>query len=353
MASGERITLTGRIIYVVLLPFSWIYALIQRIRALMYQGGGCKVYRLPRPVISVGNITVGGTGKTPITAWIARFLIERGYRVAVLSRGYGGSLEGKGSAIVSDGSRLLLSAEQCGDEPYLLASTIPGLMVVVGSDRYAAGIMTLERLHPEVFLLDDGYQHLRLHRDLNLLLLDAQRPFGNGSTLPSGLLREPVAACERADLVISTRCLAGRYIVPVVPHKPHVTASIAPLEFVSLADRTPMVPEQMSGMRYFAFAGIAEPESFFSALVAQGVSVAATASFPDHVVYDDQRVAELIGRIAISGVTGVITTEKDGVKLQRHVSRLPAATYLARMSFQLISSEVLEQALLNLLQKRL
>ena len=164
-------------------------------------------------MISVGNITVGGTGKTPATAFIARLLIGRGLKVAVLSRGYGGSMEGE-TAIVADGRTILLDAGQCGDEPYLLAATVPGLMVVMGADRYSAGMLAMERLSPDIFLLDDGFQHLRLRRDLDILLVDWARPFGNGRTLPAGLLREPLSAVQRADLVVYTRCPQGPPLPP-------------------------------------------------------------------------------------------------------------------------------------------
>lgn len=199
LASGSR---TGRVDTLVLLfltPWALLYSLAQRLRAELYRSGIVKTHRLPRPVVSIGNITVGGTGKTPVTAYIARFLMAQGYRVAVLSRGYGGSLEGQ-TCVVSDGATIMLSARECGDEPYLLASTVPGLMVVIGTDRYTAGQVAMQQLSPDIFLLDDGFQHLRLHRDLNILLLDYSRPFGNGWTLPAGILRSLQPQCGEQTL---------------------------------------------------------------------------------------------------------------------------------------------------------
>jgi tetraacyldisaccharide 4'-kinase len=145
----------------------------------LYRIGILETRKLPRLVISIGNIAVGGTGKTPVTAHLARLIMAQGLKVAVLSRGYGGTLEGQ-TAIVSDGREITLSADQCGDEPFLLAKSVPGLAVVIGSDRYAAGQLALKGFDTDIFLLDDGFQHLRLHRDLNILLLDCSRPFGNG-----------------------------------------------------------------------------------------------------------------------------------------------------------------------------
>jgi tetraacyldisaccharide 4'-kinase len=153
----------------------------------------------------VGNITVGGTGKTPVVALLAGFCISRGKRVAVLSRGYGGTLHGE-TRLVSDGREIFLTPGEAGDEPFMLATRIPGLMVVIGPDRYKAGLFAQEQLDPDIFILDDGFQHLRLNRDLNILLLNQAKPFGNGCVLPAGWLREYRSAAKRADLVIYTRC---------------------------------------------------------------------------------------------------------------------------------------------------
>jgi len=349
LANGERTAVPDRLILALLFPFSLAYALLQRLRAALYRTGVFRTRRLPRPVISVGNLTVGGTGKTPVTAHIARLLLDEGYRVAVLSRGYGGSLEGR-TAIVSDGVTTLLTADQCGDEPYLLASTIPGLMVIMGSDRYGAGMLAMERLSPDIFLLDDGYQHLRLFRDLNLLLLDATRPFGNGMTLPAGLLREPPTAIERAHVAIFTRCRDDRAFVSPLPRLPHLTASLDSLEFVNLAEGKSEAPERMAGKRYLAFAGIAAPESFFAALISQGVRPIRTIAYPDHEPYNGRRLEELTALMGENGIDGAITTEKDGVKLSDLDPGVTGKILLARMKLRLSDPEGLRETVLKLLQ---
>ena len=190
---GRRRGVGDRLLVGILAVGAVPYGELLRVRAWAYATGLLPSRRLGRPVISVGNITVGGTGKTPMTALIARYLMGQGKRVAVLSRGYGGTSRGE-ARIVSDGSKLLLSASEAGDEPYLLAKELPGLMVVIGHDRYEAGRLAERELNPDLFILDDGFQHLRLQRDLNILLLDGRNPFGNGLTLPAGLLREPRSA---------------------------------------------------------------------------------------------------------------------------------------------------------------
>ena len=196
---------------------SFPYELLLRMRARAYEAGLFISHNLGRPVISVGNLTVGGTGKTPAVAMLAKYFIARGKRVVVLSRGYGGTL--RGEAIVSDGETLFLSVAEAGDEPYLLASTVPRLMAVVGANRFRAGKLAMEKLAPDIFILDDGFQHLRLKRTLDILLLDSRRPFGNGRTLPAGLLREPVSAAVRADIIIHTRC-GGEEELAHFPGKP-------------------------------------------------------------------------------------------------------------------------------------
>jgi tetraacyldisaccharide 4'-kinase len=347
LASGRADTLPDRLLLALLIPLSLLYALVQRLRATLYCIGLLKSSRLPRPVISVGNLTVGGTGKTPVTAHIARLLLSQGYRVAVLSRGYGGSLEGH-TVVVSDGSTVMLDAEQCGDEPFLLASSIPGLMVVMGSDRFSAGVLAMEQLAPDIFLLDDGFQHLRLRRDLNILLLDHALPFGNGWTLPAGILREPKSAATRADLVIQTRC--PRVSPTPFPGIPCCTAHHGLGTLVPLAGGEALSLESLRGRRVLAFAGIADPHGFFVELRERGLSLVAELAMPDHVAYDDNRLAEIDHLMAGSKAEFAITTEKDGVKLKRIPQHLAETILLARLELTIADPAPLTAALRNLLQ---
>ena len=177
LVEGGRKGKPDRLLLAFLTLLSVPYGFVLSLRAWAYRRGILPSHVLGRPVISVGNLTVGGTGKTPAVAMLAKYFISRGKRVAVLSRGYGGTL--RETAVVSDGERLFHSPAEAGDEPYLLASTVHGLMVVVGVNRWQGGRLALERLAPDLFILDDGFQHLRLKRDLDILLLDSSRPFGN------------------------------------------------------------------------------------------------------------------------------------------------------------------------------
>jgi tetraacyldisaccharide 4'-kinase len=334
LANGSRTATADQLLILLLAPFGLVYSLFQHLRAGLYRIGILKGLRLPRPVISIGNITVGGTGKTPLTAYIARILLEQGYKVAVLSRGYGGSLEGQ-NVVVSDGSTVMLGPRECGDEPYLLASTVPGLMVVIGTNRYAAGQLAMKQLSPDVFLLDDGFQHLHLWRDLNILLLDSSRPFGNGWTLPAGLLREPAAATRRADLIILTRCPEGAVVTPLVSGKPAFAASHRLVDALPLPGGNPVPFADLQGPSFLAFAGIAQPESFFSALRDRGINVVHTLPFPDHADYDRATLEEIGAALQSSGAEYAITTEKDGVKLKQLPVETAAVTYVARLDVEI------------------
>ena len=319
LVSGKRRQARDRALLVLLRLASHPYASVLAVRAWAYRVGLLCSRRLPRPVISVGNIALGGTGKTPMTARLAADLIARGLRVAVLSRGYGGDAKGA-LRIVSDGSNILLSPEESGDEPYLLARKVPGLMVVIGADRYRAGLLALQELNPDVFILDDGFQHLRLKRDLDLLLLDASRPFANGFTLPAGFLRERVSACARADLVVYTRGETPG-VPDLFPDKPSVWTSHALTGVLPLQGGERLGLEALQGARVTAFSGIADPTAFFDLLESCGVRLTATISFPDHTRYGEDEVAAICRLQVASRSTLLVTTEKDAVKLVPHAAR--------------------------------
>jgi len=337
LVNGRRTGLPDRALLACLKAASLPYAAIVRLRALAYRHGILPSHRLPVPVVSVGNIVAGGTGKTPVTLLVARFFLERGKRVCVLSRGYGGSAKGRIS-VVSDGSRVLLGPEEGGDEPYLLATRVPGLMVVIGADRYRAGLFAMERLQPDLFLLDDGFQHLRLQRDLDILLLDAGRPFSNGFTLPGGFLREPAAAAQRADLVLYTRCAAAAK-PHLLPQKPSFWARHDLSGLVALdGDETLRDFEAVRGKKVAAFSGIADPAAFFALLESCGVTPVATLSFPDHASYGEEETAALCAMRESSGAEILITTEKDAVKLAPYRQRLMPC-YAARLEIAVAETE--------------
>ena len=346
LVSGKRSGTRDRLLLALLRLASHPYALILALRAAAYRLGVVPSRKLPRPVISVGNVTLGGTGKTPMTARLAADLMARGLRVAVLSRGYGGNARGE-VRIVSDGSNMLLSPKESGDEPYLLAQKVPGLMVLIGADRYRAGMLAMQELKPDIFLLDDGFQHLKLQRDLNILLLDAARPFANGHTLPAGFLRERVSACRRADLVVYTRS-AEPGVPNLFPDRPSLWTSHSLCGMLPLTGGKRWELEALRGARVTAFSGIADPGSFFDLLESCGVRLTATLSFPDHTRYGDQEVAAICRLKTASRSTMLITTEKDAVKLVPYAEKL-GACFAALLEIGCQDAGALDAALEKLL----
>lgn len=343
--TGERRDLSARLLTAVLSPFVLLYGMVVLLRNFCYDRGLLSAQRLNRPVISVGNLTMGGTGKTPMVILLARLLISRGLKVCVLSRGYGGTM-GKTGGIIADGSDLLATPSEAGDEPYLMACSVPGLMVAVGADRHAAGLLAQERLAPDIFVLDDGFQHRRLARDLDIVLLDAERPFANGFLLPAGGLREPVSSLKRAHLAIVTRCRSGSDLPPI--SLPTCRAFHLPGMVTSLTGGPAAPLSSLAGERVAAFAGIASPKGFFDMLRQADIELVDTLALPDHASYgpvDVEAVAELGRR---TGATILLTTAKDGVKLVPWADRLGDVRILS-LEMGLGEPELLESILSPLL----
>jgi len=294
------------------------------------------------PVISVGNLAVGGTGKTPAVDWLVKEFHKQGKRPAIVSRGYGGSFEGE-VGVVSFGNGILMTATECGDEPYLLAKRNPNCSVLIAKKRIN-GIKALERSkESDLIILDDGFQHRAVRRDVDLVLLDATRPLGNGWPLPSGNLREFPQALKRADFLLMTRSNRQKcsdFLGFKVCHSHHQLADIA----VSL-DGSKVSVSQLKKLNLLAFAGIADPESFFSSLENIGLSLKEKLSFADHTEYQGQ-ILERLHNTAVD-VDALITTEKDAVKLSADMFELPC--YQLAMNIMIDNSE----ELLNSLTKRL
>ena len=298
-----------------LAPLTPAWAALLRKRRNLYRRGILRRTRLSRPVISVGNIVLGGTGKTPTVAAFAKALLDRGRRPCLLSRGYGRKSGGR--VVVSRGEGALVGPELGGDEPVLLARRLPRLAVVVDSSRSSAGEFAERELRPDVFLLDDGFQHLRLARDRDVVLIAADDPFGGGALPPGGLLREPAEAlADATDIVV-----LGDRAVEIPPE----LAGLAPNARITTARRRLLGPFTPSGetrpalafgsMRLLAVSGIARPERFRTALRRAGLPVFATLSFPDHHRYSPDDVADISRVLDEERCDGVLTTGKDGVKL--------------------------------------
>ncbi|MDH4101435.1 MAG: tetraacyldisaccharide 4'-kinase [Nitrospirota bacterium] len=301
-------------------------------RAFLYRAGLLKTKRLPVRVISVGNLTTGGVGKTPMVISLARLLGMDGKKAGIISRGYGRKDE-SALLVVSDGNKVLAGAEEAGDEPLVIATNVPLAAVVVCADRYKAGLHAVEKLGCKVLILDDGYQRLDLHRDLNILLADASAPFGNGWLLPRGHLREPISAISRADTVVLTRTEATEGKIPPVmlgaisAYAPHATLWLSTHEPVDFVDgRGKHIPlGQLKNRGVYLFSGIASPGSFRLLAEGLGAKITGQRTFGDHHAYTGDELKVLDREAMDSGAELLLTTEKDWVKIESMASevRLP------------------------------
>lgn len=337
--NGADRSLPAGALVALLSPLSWLFRLVVALRGLLFDLQLRTAYCADVPVISVGNLTAGGTGKTPFVDYLVKQLLARGRRVAIVSRGYGGTNRQK-AAYVSDGKELQLDADAAGDEPLLLArrnATVP----VVVSRRRADGLRLLQtRSSVDCVVLDDAFQHRQVHRDLDIVLLDARAPFGNGRLQPAGLLREPASALRRADLVVWTRVPDGATAPELLAQPALVSRHVLDSVCVSLRGEQRTLAD-FAGQRVLAFAGIAEPESFFSGLRAQGVEPCAELAFADHCAYGADDLARI--RETAQGADLLLTTEKDRVKLG--ASALPAPCYAVGMTMVFDNDSALNQCL--------
>ncbi len=277
---------------------------------------------LPGFVVSIGNLTVGGTGKTPATCMLAEWALGEGYNVAVLSRGYRGSHR-SGVLVLSDGNDINAGPDKAGDEPFLLARRLRGASVIVAKDRYQAGLIASKNFGADFFILDDGFQHLALKRDLDILLLDAARPFGNGRLLPRGPLREPACNLKRADLVILTRAGQSRprddahdMIEETLKGEKVFKSDHVPEKVAFPFRNTVHEPGFLEGKRVVSFAGIARPETFRKTLMDLGAEIVFFRNFGDHHRFIPREIRELKDMKEQTGADYLITTEKDWVRLE-------------------------------------
>ena len=324
-----------------LMPLGLLYGAAMRARMALYRKGVLASFDLGVPVISVGNITTGGTGKTPAVAWVAQALARDGLRVCILTRGYGR----KGAerrVLVSDGERILAEAKEGGDEPRLLAEMLKGSAAVVSDrDRVAAARWARERLGSEVFVLDDGFQHLRVKRELDIVTVDATNPFGGGRLLPQGRLRESQASLRRADLIIITRSeqaadiyalkreveqWSGRNNVLISRTR---TGAVRPL---ALQSHVPSFPA--SSYRVAAFCALGNPKAFFRHLERSRFDLTYTRAFTDHHSYAQTDVDRVTREAREHGAEALLTTAKDAVKLRSLRFELPCFVVEIELEFE-------------------
>ena len=310
-----------KFVAIVLWPFSFLYYLVILMRNWAYDVGIFKTFSLNAKIISIGNISVGGTGKTPATIFLASAIQNAGYRVAILSRGYG--RVSKANVLVSTGAGPLCHPSEAGDEPCLMAQKTHGIPILVDRDRVHGGELLIEQFSPDVIVLDDGFQHRRLRRDLDIVLLE--KPQGNfgGFLLPAGPFREPISSLKRAHFtflaekstVRSTQIDAYQKKInrhsrsTVYPYQKKIQGIIFP----EIGERQPAT--LLEGKRIIALSGIANPLSFQHFLNDAGALIVREYQLKDHAVYDQHLVDTIIAQYHETQAEMLITTEKDWVKL--------------------------------------
>jgi tetraacyldisaccharide 4'-kinase len=329
------------------LPFRAAAAL----RGALYDAGVLRAARAGAPVISIGNLAVGGAGKTPAAIAVARRLLARGRRPAVLSRGYGATRSDP--RIVSDGARVLLGAAEGGDEPVLVARRLPGVAVLCGPRRAVLAGTAVERLGADALLLDDGFQHRALARDLDVVVLDAANPFGNGRLLPAGPNREPRAALRRAGLVWLSRAdQAGeaslaplRALARAATGREAVESRHAPVDVVDGTLARSLGRDALRGRRVLLLAGIARPAGFRRTVADLGGEVGAEALFPDHHRFAAGELDGALRAAAAARCDLVVTTEKDAVRLPPELAGDPRLCAVRIEAELLRGAEALDAAL--------
>lgn len=314
-------------------PFGWIYGKIADLRNTLYDRGAFEMYDLGARTISVGNITTGGTGKTPLVAYVASILAEREEKVCVLTRGYGRDEPGR-RILVSDGERILVEPKQAGDEPFELAQKLLLKSIVVADrDRVSAAEWAKRKFGITAFVLDDGFQHRRARRDVDIVCVDATNPFGGRKMLPTGRLREPLHNLCRADIIVITRSNLVENLenlkseisnlklgAEVFVSENRIVDIVGLQEFHAKSQRT---QSKKRLERAFAFCGLGNPENFYSQLRLDGFTILANKGFRDHHFYSQSDISEIEREAADSGAEILLTTAKDAVKLSNLKFEIP------------------------------
>jgi len=343
---------------VVLRGLSFLYLAIVSVRIRLYASNILRPHQVGCPVVSIGNLTVGGTGKTPVVEKLARELSMRGRKVTILSRGYKSTrrrIPGNDPSpvrVVSEGGALLLDSKNAGDEPFMLAKNLRGVAVVVDQDRVECGRHAISQLGSDLLILDDGLQYLRLQRRFDLVLIDREAPFGNEYLLPRGTLREPPSHLRRATHILITKCDGSDLSELYRRIRLHnSTAAIIecrhrPVELQDFSTGKKIPVSSLQGLKAAALSAIASPESFEQGLRRLGVSLELTQSFADHHRYSKRELDRFIKRCTRRGISCIITTEKDAVRMPHLLNQEIPIHYL-RIEIEIIKGQEHWDRMLN------
>ena len=331
---------------------SGIFYVLVLLRLWLYKHGIIRANTLGCQVISVGNVTVGGTGKTPIVETFSRSLQEKGRKVAILSRGYKSrktplwekilKKEERLPRVVSDGERLLLNSDMAGDEPYMLASNLREVAVLVDKDRVKSGKYAICKLGCDTLVLDDGFQYLGLRHRLDIVLVDYTNPFGYGHVLPRGLLREPMRHLKRAGFIFITKCpLEGapelkKKLRELNPHAEISECRHTSKYIQNVYTRERLGLDAIEGRKVATISGIAVPEGFEEGVRRLGAEIVHSAQYADHHRYTQQEIIETINQAVVDGAEMIVTTEKDAVRFPR-IERCDLPVLYLRVEIEMLS----------------
>ena len=320
---GSKKGKMAALIRFILFLLSLLYSQLAKIRSILYQNNILKKKEAEVPVISIGNITTGGTGKTPFTAFLAEEL-KTDYRIAIISRGYGASKDVEEPFLIKDRDQLYAGAAEAGDELFMLARSNDQLIFIRSANRYQGTELAVKR-GADLILLDDGFQHYQLKRNADIVLIDAEKPFSNNKVLPAGLLREPFAALKRADLFLLNRCENVDFsrikelknsLNTLSPLNKGVFCAETKLEScVSVASQKKESLDFLEEKKVFAFSGIGSPEAFKKSIEIAGANLVSYRIFSDHYNYQKEDLLTLLDQYSASEADLILTTEKDAVKL--------------------------------------
>ena len=307
-----------------------LYGSLQSLRTELYRRRWLTAYRAPCPVLCVGNLSVGGTGKTPTVLWLVQHILARrqamnhtGGRLAIISRGYGTHNPQAKVTVVADPEGVRLRPPEAADEAVLLARHLPGVVVLTGPDRAQLIRFAIHQYGCDLVVMDDGFQHLKVCRDLDIVLVDAKHPFGNGYVLPGGILRENPSALKRCDIIVITRCEETKEtqhtqdrLAQIVPEKPLFLAKHQAQSWIRLGEQHPLPLSALAQTPFLAFCGIAQPHSFSQTLSSLGLFAITEITFPDHFNYTPKTLWDLIDQARAVQAQALVCTEKDAVKIE-------------------------------------
>ena len=359
LMDGRRKEWYDRILIDILFVASRFYRMAIQFRIWMYDKRVIRNHALGCLVVSIGNLSCGGTGKTPVVEVFARTLSEKGRKVAILSRGYRSKKRSflfrlmqrfrsqkieLPPKVVSDGHNLLLESDYAGDEPYMLASNLRKVAVLVDKDRVKSGLYAVEQYQSDVIILDDGFQYLMLKPHINIGLVDSTDPFGNGNTLPRGILREPIKNIRRADYIFLTKSDGShklRHLKNFLRRHTRRAEIIEcchkPKHLVKMFSSGEVEPlEKLKGAKVAALSAIAKPESFERFLVQLGAELVLKDHYADHHRYTQQEIIDFINQAKAAGAEFIVTTEKDGVRIPK-VDRCDVPLYYLRIEIDILS----------------